>query len=101
MKVFEIEIEFTATKTISVVAPNEEEAIVMAKCKDELPEDGFETSFFITDECEIEDADDIPDDAIKPTCNICHYAVDGFCECPYHLYRIPIEKFTMICDYFN
>lgn len=102
MKLYEIDVTFTGTTTVSVVAKNEEHAIEIAKINVSVGdvEDGFESDFSISDYDEIDDMDDIPEDAIKPCCKQCKFEKKGICKCPKHLYEIPIEKFKTICDDF-
>lgn len=102
MKLYEIEVTFTRTATVSVVAVNDEQAIKMAKINVSVRdmEDEYESDFSISDYDEIDDIDDIPEDAIMPSCKQCNFNKEGICKCPKHLYEIPIEKFKMICDDF-
>lgn len=103
MKVYEIEITYTCTSIVSVVAPNEEIARTIAIAEDDGPDqrDLEVDCVEVEDEYEITDASDIPDDAIRVTCKVCQYAVKGICECPKHLYQLPIAKLKGICENFT
>ena len=101
MKVYEIEITYTFTKCVSVVAPNEEIAKQLAIMENNPEFDEVDNECEVTDEYEIKDASDIPDDALQVTCKLCNNAVKGICECPKHLYKIPISRMATICDNFK
>lgn len=101
MKVYEIEITYTFTNCVSVVAPNEEIAKQLAIMENNPEFDEIDNECEVTDEYEIEDASDIPEDAIMPSCKQCNFNKEGICKCPKHLYEIAIEKFKTICNDFR